>query len=90
MTTKALTRETDTHEHTVASRSGHTTIWLESLSKFGPFTTPYMARDEERLQRPHRAYLTLCVCVCVCYVVWLRVWLLRHFDKSFFRCRWTS
>lgn len=63
MTTKALTRETDTHEHTAASRSGHTTIWLESLSKFGPFTKPYMARAEECLQRPHWAYLTVCVCV---------------------------
>lgn len=71
MTTKALTRETDTHEHTAASRSGHTTIWLESLSKFGLFGIPYMARAVESLQRPHRAYLSLslsllmCVCACV-------------------------
>lgn len=72
MTTKALTRETDTHEHTAASRSGHTTIWLESLSKFGLFGIPYMARAVESLQRPHRAYLSLSlsfrVCVCVCLI----------------------
>lgn len=81
MTTKALTRETDTHEHTVASRSGHTTIWLESVSKFGPFTTPYMARARERLLRPPSAYLT--VCVCVFDVIWLCV---GAKAKSFSRC----
>lgn len=45
MTTQASRREIDTHECTPASRSGHTTIWLESLSKFGPFTAP----DEKRV-----------------------------------------
>lgn len=59
MATAALTGETDTHEHTAASRSGHTTIWLESLSKFGLFGMPYMARAEESLKRPRRAYLPL-------------------------------
>lgn len=59
MATKALTGETDTHEHTAASRSGHTTIWLESLSKFGLFGMPYMARAAESLERPHQAYLYL-------------------------------
>lgn len=75
MTTKALTRETDTHEHTAASRSGHTTIWLESLSKFGPFTVPYMARAEECLLK---ALLSLSDSVCVHDVIWLCVWVLRH------------
>lgn len=84
MTTKALTRETDTHEHTAASRSGHTTIWLESLSKFGLFGIPYMARAVESLQRPHRAYLSLSLSLFVCVCLISLVLMLQRSDLTHF------
>lgn len=58
-TTKASRRGTDTHECTPASRSGHTTICLESLSKFGPFTAP----EEKRV--PPKGSLSLSDSLCV-------------------------
>lgn len=68
LTTRTLTRKTDAYGHarqSGASRLGHTTIWLESLSKFGPFAAPYMATGCKELPKASLS-LSLLACVCVC------------------------